>query len=143
MHAYEHLDLWQRGLDVASKLQRISREVAHWSDRDLWRQLTRAASSIPANVAEGAQRGSDREFARFLAIAMGSAAELHSLLLLAQRSGVLIGVESTQLVEDAQRLRRMASALRARALGLPTRRRATPSSGAPQDTPRCDEPPEP
>ncbi len=73
--------------------------------------------SIPANVAEGALRGSNREFARFLGISMGSAAELHSLIQMALASGVLEEAEARTLTEEAVALRRMASALRARANG--------------------------
>ncbi len=89
MHAYERLDLWKRGIVLAARLQRAARAAESWADRPLWTQITRAAASIPANVAEGAQRGSEREFVRFLGIAMASAAELHSLLRLAGESGAL------------------------------------------------------
>jgi four helix bundle protein len=46
--------------------------------------MTRAAVSIPSNVAEGCGRQSDKEFKRFLEIALGSAFELESQLLLIQ-----------------------------------------------------------
>jgi len=122
MHRYEELELWQRGVALAAALHRASRTSRPtWSDRAMWEQITRAATSIPANVAEGALRGSDREFARFLAIAMGSAAELHSLLHLGGLSGLLPKGAAEDLAGEAVSLRRMAGALRARANGLKLR----------------------
>ncbi|MHB1095470.1 MAG: four helix bundle protein [Gemmatimonadaceae bacterium] len=126
MHHYERLELWKRGIALAGKLHRAARRArANWSDRAMWDQISRAATSIPSNVAEGAKRGSNREFARFLAIAMGSAAELHSLIHMAARSGVLAAAEAQVLSDEALSLRRMASALRTRVNG--NRLRATPS----------------
>ena len=52
-------------------------------------QMRRAGISIPANIAEGTARGSDRELVRFLRIARGSAAELECLVMICQRRGLL------------------------------------------------------
>ena len=128
MHQYERLDLWVRGIALAARLHRSARSATAWTDRALWMQVTRAATSIPANVAEEAQRGSDREFARFFGIAMGSASELHSLLTLAAKSGALATGESASLIAEAMALRRMANALRARARGDRSRTRTPAKS---------------
>ncbi len=125
MHHYERLELWKRGIALAGTLHRAARDrQASWPDRAVWDQISRAALSIPANVAEGAKRGTNREFARFLGIAMGSAAELHSLLQVAATSGVLTEADAHALSAEALSLRRMASALRARVNG--NRLRITP-----------------
>lgn len=124
MHQYERLDLWKRGVALAAKVHAGARIASRWPDQSLWSQITRAAVSIPANVAEGAQRGSDREFARFLGIAMGSAAELHTLLGLAREIDLVPADNARALAQEALELRRMASALRSRALGMPRRKQA-------------------
>lgn len=118
MHHYQQLDIWRRGLTLSAELHRHARSVRPaWSDRSLLDQITRAATSVPANVAEGALRGTNREFARFLSIAMASAAELHSLLILAGESGLLEAEQAERWCDEAIALRRMAAGLRARANG--------------------------
>jgi four helix bundle protein len=122
MHQYEQLEVWKRGIALAARLHGCARQFSRGPDQSLWLQISRAAVSIPANVAEGAQRGSDREFARFLAIAMGSAAELHTLIDLAREVEALPDVDAGAFAQEALALRRMASALRSRTLGLGCRR---------------------
>jgi len=123
MHHYQQLDIWRRGLTLSAELHRQARSSRpSWSDRSLWDQITRAATSVPANVAEGALRGTNREFSRFLSIAMASAAELHSLLILAGESGMLDTNLTQRWSDEAVALRKMAAALRARANGDRPRR---------------------
>jgi len=124
MHHYQQLDVWRRGLTLSAELHRHARSSRpSWSDRSLWDQITRAATSVPANVAEGALRGTSREFVRYLSIAMASAAELHSLLILAGECGLTEAEATQRWCDEAVALRRMAAALRARATGdRPSRR---------------------
>ena len=74
-------------------------------------QLRRAAASVPLNVAEGAGRGTDRDFARFVRIALGSANELDYALRLAHDLGYLTPEDQPELQGRVERVRRMLSGL--------------------------------
>jgi four helix bundle protein len=78
-----------------------------WALRD---QLLRAAISVPSNIAEGAGRGSDRDF-RFLIQALGSLNEVEYDLLLARDLGFLAVSEHLRLSEQLDEVRRMLSGL--------------------------------
>ncbi|MFA6167148.1 MAG: four helix bundle protein [Gemmatimonadaceae bacterium] len=124
MHQYEQLTAWQRSMARAATLQGEARGERHYMDRSAWSQIMRAASSVPANIAEGAMRSCPRDFGNFLSIAIGSAAELHSLLLIAAESGLIRADRARDAAHEAKELRMMLVSLRARILGL-RRQRAT------------------
>ncbi len=117
MHQYEQLTVWQRSMALAASLQREALGVRHYIDRTAWSQVMRAASSVPANIAEGAMRSSPRDFANFLSIAIGSAAELHALLQIATDSGLLAPDRAKTAAKEAKELRQMLVSLRFRILG--------------------------
>ncbi len=128
MHQYEQLMVWQRSMALAALLHAEARRANSYLDRTAWSQIVRAATSVPANIAEGAMRSSARDFANFLSIAIGSAAELHALLLIAADSGLVAAERARSAATEARDLRRMLVALRARILGQARQR---PPRGAP------------
>ena len=77
-------------------------------------QMRRAAVSIPSNIAEGAGRGSNKEFRQFVMIARGSLSELETQLLLAQDLGFTDTI--TEHLESIQKLFRILAGL-TRSLG--------------------------
>jgi four helix bundle protein len=95
----------------------VYRETAHWSDRILMMQLRRCALSIPSNFAEGAARESQREFARFIGIALSSAAEAQYQLRFSHDLGLLpadrYATLSTELREIQKMTWRLLAATRA------------------------------
>ena len=82
---HHELLVWQESIslvEVVYKLTEVFPEVEHYG---LTSQMRRAAVSEPSNIAEGAARGSDAEFIRFLHITRGSLSEIETQLLIAQR----------------------------------------------------------
>jgi four helix bundle protein len=87
MQDYRTLIGWQKAHDLAKQVYQIPTGFPAQEMYGLTSQLRRAALSIPTNIAEGSARGSSADFARFIQIALGSAAETEYLLLLAFELG--------------------------------------------------------
>jgi four helix bundle protein len=111
MGNYRDLQVWQRAQSFAVRIDRESRHFAR-GNGELADQLRRAALSISTNLAEGACRGRDGEFLRFIAIAIGSAGEADSLLLHATHLGAFDSRTARELDEDLTVIRKMLFKLR-------------------------------
>lgn len=85
MKSHKDLDVWNKSIDLVEHIYCLTKGFPKEEIYGLTSQVKRAASSIPANIAEGAARQSNKEFCRFLYIAMGSAAELETHLIIAER----------------------------------------------------------
>lgn len=94
---FEQLIAWQKAMDLAAETYAVTATWPRDQRFGLCSQAQRAAVSVPANIAEGHERRSRKEYRRFLAIAAGSLAELETHLRLAQR----IGLSNLRSSEDA------------------------------------------
>ena len=103
-NSFENLDVWKRSSRLAVEIYSALRDCRDFSLKD---QMTRAAVSIPSNIAEGAERYSDKEFARFLYIARGSAAELRTQLYIANKINLIDNKRTKEYVEEATQLSAM------------------------------------
>ena len=88
MH-YRDAVIWGKAMTLAEQACRLAGTLPVAERFGLRSQLSRAAVSVPSNIAEGWSRESRREKAQFLAIAQGSLSELHTQLLLGERLGWL------------------------------------------------------
>ncbi len=82
MHNYKELKVWQKARVLVKTVYQITKTLPKEETIGLVSQMRRAVVSIPSNIAEGAGRGSDKEFCRFLDIANGSSFELETQLIL-------------------------------------------------------------
>ena len=101
---FEDLVVWQKAHQLVIKIYKLSKTYPKHEMFGLTSQLRRAAISVPANIAEGFKKRSDREKLRFLSIAQGSLEETRYYLLLAQDLGYGQTVELNMTLEDTSRL---------------------------------------
>ena len=86
---FRNYKVWQDAVDYASKVYKITAEMPWFEKKGLCDQLQRAVVSISSNIAEGAAKPSDVEFARFLDTSLGSAFEVETQLLIAKNIGYI------------------------------------------------------
>ena len=84
MQDFRRLKVWQKSHKLTLDVYKTTASFPRNEQYGLTSQIRRAASSIPANIAEGCGRDGDAELARFLQIGMGSASELEYHILLAR-----------------------------------------------------------
>lgn len=86
---FRNYKVWQDAIDYASKVYKVTSEMPWFEKKGLCDQLQRAVVSISSNIAEGAAKPSDNEFAHFLDMALGSAFEVETQLLISKNVGYL------------------------------------------------------
>lgn len=83
MRNFKELKVWQKGMDLVSECYDICDYLPKDERFGLISQIKRSAVSVPSNIAEGSSRRSDRDYYRFLEIALGSSFELETEILIA------------------------------------------------------------
>ena len=89
MSDYKKLLVWQKGIELAEEIYKITKLLPDDEKFGLSSQMRRAAISIPSNIAEGQSRHSKKEFIHFLRIAQGSNSELETQLILCENLSFL------------------------------------------------------
>jgi four helix bundle protein len=84
---YQQLKVWQLGIQLAQSTYALTKTFPKDELYGLTSQMRRAAVSISANVAEGHARDSTKEFLHHISIALGSLAEIETMLILAKSFG--------------------------------------------------------
>lgn len=83
INKFENLEAWKQSKDLAVLIYKITNQYPKNEIYGLTSQTNRAVVSISANVAEGCSRKTEKDFCHFLDMALGSAFELKTLLIIA------------------------------------------------------------
>jgi four helix bundle protein len=105
---FRDLQSWRHSMALAQNIYQLLKLFPQEELYALCSQMRRSAISIPSNIAEGHSRHSTKEYIRFLYIAQGSAAELHTQLILAKNIGYILDIET--LENDILSIRKMIAA---------------------------------
>ena len=111
LSSYRELIVWQKSMDLAARIYTITRSYPAEERFGITSQMRRAATSIPANIAEGQARRSTGEFLQSLGIARGSLAELETFLTLSERLEFLTKTDSESLLNGCAEINKMLHAL--------------------------------
>ena len=114
MQRFTELKVWRRAHELTLAVHRLTRTFPADERYELTSQLRRAATSIPANIAEGSKRNTERDYARFLNIAEGSACETEYLLILARDLKLALDAEIAPLLKELSEIGAMLFGLRAK-----------------------------
>jgi four helix bundle protein len=111
MGNFQKLRVWQVAKELTVKIYKLTQKTPFSKDYGFKDQIQRAAVSIPSNIAEGDESGSDRLSVRYFYIAKGSTAELMTQLIIANEIGFIDAVTKNQLVDDCDKLSSMLTKL--------------------------------
>lgn len=111
MQDFKNLEAWKIAHQLRVKVYDLVTTFPREELYGLRSQVTRAAGSVAANIAEGCGRNGDKEFARFLDIAMGSATELECHLLCAKDRGFVDPTAVELFMAELDRVQRMIASL--------------------------------
>ena len=110
--SYRDLEVWKKSIELAEMVYRLSANFPQDERFGMTNQVRRAAVSVPANIAEGAEREGSKEFLHFLSIAGGSLAETETFLILTGRLGMAQETAITPVMEQAAHVGRMINGLK-------------------------------
>ncbi|WP_424004306.1 four helix bundle protein [Maribacter sp. IgM3_T14_3] len=84
MRDFKKLEIWKNGITIVKHVYSLVQKLPSEEKFGLKSQLSRAAVSVPSNIAEGCSRNSEVEFKRFLEIALGSLFEVETQLIISE-----------------------------------------------------------
>lgn len=108
---FENLDVWQKAKALTVMVYRLTQKYPNQEKFALISQTTRAVVSIACNIAEGSSRTSKKDFRHFLEIAIGSAFELETLLIIADELDYISKKEKESVIDNIMVIEKMLNGL--------------------------------
>ncbi|MCY1636425.1 four helix bundle protein [Marinifilum sp. D737] len=110
MKNFKKLEVWKKSMSLAKEIYFLAKFLPKEERYGLYSQITRSAVSIPSNIAEGSAKSTEKEYKRYLEIALGSAFELETQLLLIQ-SLQIINKDIEQTIDQTCEVQKMLQGL--------------------------------
>lgn len=107
---FKQLRIWQKAMGLADGIYTLTESFPKTEQYGLVSQMRRAAVSVVCNIAEGSQRGTDRDYSNFIAMSRGSLAELETQIFLAFRRSFFEERSMQTLIKDIDELSKMLNA---------------------------------
>lgn len=104
MAGFKDLIVWQKGVDLTIVVYDLCKKLPPSEQYGLISQMQRAAVAIPSNIAEGYRRNNTKEYRQFCGIALGSAAELETQLIIAEKVYQISATEVLSLSIEVQKM---------------------------------------
>ena len=114
IESHRDLIVWQKAMDLVVLVYRLAAKFPANEMYRLVAQVTRSASSVPANIAEGHARATRRDYSNFLAIARGSLMETETFVMLAVRLQYASQAEALPLLDLITEISKMLTGIRSR-----------------------------
>ena len=111
MRDFRTLNIWQDGMNLVKQVYQIVELLPKDEKYGLKSQMCRAAVSIPSNIAEGCSRNSQKDFYRFLEIALGSAFELETQFLILEEINILKTEDFKDFLDSLKQLQKQINSL--------------------------------
>lgn len=107
MHNFKKLAIWIKSVEFVTDIYKVTNTFPSHERFGLVSQLQRAAVSVPTNISEGSAKTSNKDFARFLEISLGSTFELETELLVSLNLSYIDVEEYNRLQEKLSELQKM------------------------------------
>lgn len=107
MHNFKELKIWKKSMDLSSEIIQLTSSFPEAHKFGLVNQINRSVVSIPSNIAEGTSRNSNKEFNRFIQIALGSAFELETQIIIAKQIHCLEETEANVVLANIVEIQKM------------------------------------
>ena len=114
---FRDLEVWKLGMGIVKDIYRVSRKFPREEQFGLTVEARRSARSVPSNIAEGFNKDSNKDYARYLGISLGSCAELETQIEVAREEDYINETTRKELLAKAVSEQKMLRNLRKKVLG--------------------------
>jgi four helix bundle protein len=106
-HNFKNLKVWQKSVDLAVKVYKISQSFPPEEKFGITSQMRRSSVSVPSNIAEGTAKNTSKSFSNSLDISLGESFELETQAIIANRVGILDNDAFKDLDSDIDEIQKM------------------------------------